>query len=282
MSLTTIRNQALTVVISTRGAELQSVKDGNGVERLWQGDPQFWASRAPILFPVAGGFREDCYELDGIRYPMPKHGFVRKQEWQLESAEENSATMMIDLPDEGFPFVYELRAIFTLEGASLKVTYRVDNKDNRPFWFSVGAHEAYATPEGFEHYEIVFDEEEKIENYLLDGNLIRPKPVVLGQQTHVLALKPDYFAVDALVLPTLKSRAVTLRTPLHNREIRVEFPEHGVLMLWTKPGAGYLCIEPWCNAPDFVDADLRIDRKPGFMQLKPGETISRTHTITVK
>jgi len=282
MSLTTIRNQALTVVISTLGAELQSVKDANGVERLWQGDPKFWASRAPILFPVAGGFREDCYELDGKRYPMPKHGFVRKLEWQLESAREDSATMMINQKDEGFPFAYELRAIFTLEGASLKVTYQVDNKDDKPFWFSVGSHEAYATPEGFEHYEIVFDEEEKLENYLLDGNLIRPKPVVLGQQTHVLALKPDYFSVDALVLPTLKSRAVTLRTPLHNREIRVEYPQHGVLMLWTKPGAGYLCIEPWCNAPDFVDADLHIDRKPGFMRLTPGETIARTHTITVK
>ena len=70
MSLVTLQNGILEVTISSKGAELQSIRDTNGVERLWQGDPAFWTGRAPILFPVAGGFREDAYELDGKRYPM--------------------------------------------------------------------------------------------------------------------------------------------------------------------------------------------------------------------
>lgn len=282
MSLVTIHNQELTVTVSTRGAELQSIRDRNGVERLWQGDPTFWASRAPTLFPVAGGFREDCYELDGKRYPMPKHGFVRKLEWQLESAEDTQATLLMTEKHEGFPFEYELRARFSLEGAALRVTYIVTNLDSRAFWYSVGSHEAYATPEGIEAYELVFDEMEKIENYTLEGNLILRKPVVMAENTNVLPLKYAYFAVDALVFRTLKSRGVTLRSRLHSREIRVDYPQHGTLMLWTKPGAGYICIEPWCNSPDFVDADLRIDHKPGFIQLDAGATVSRQHTISVR
>ena len=88
--------------------------------------------------------------------------------------------------------------------------------------------------------------------------------------------------MDALVFRTLKSRGVTLRSTLHNREIRVDFPGQDTLMFWTKPGAGYICIEPWCNAPDFVDADMRIDHKPGFIRLVPGATVSHTHVITVR
>ena len=55
VSIVTLKNEELTVKISTLGAEIQSIEDKNGVERLWQGDPAIWKGRAPILFPVAGG-----------------------------------------------------------------------------------------------------------------------------------------------------------------------------------------------------------------------------------
>ena len=282
MSLVTIQNKELTVSISTVGAELQSIVDQQGVERFWHGDPAVWSGRAPILFPVAGGFKDDMYELDGKQYPMPKHGFVRKLPWRVETAGEQSVTLLMDDKHEGFPFAYELRATFTLEGNALTVAYTVANRDSATFWYSVGSHEAYATPEGIGHYELVFDEEETFLHSPLQGNLITHEPVVIAENTRVLPLTYDYFAVDALVFRTLKSRGVTLRSPLHKREIRVDYPKHSVLMLWTKPGAGYLCIEPWCNAPDFVDADRRIDHKPGFIKLEAGQTETRTHTITVR
>ena len=116
---------------------------------------------------------------------------------------------------------------------------------------------------------------------LVRGNLIRHEPERLAENTNVFPLKYVYFAVDALVFRSLKSRAVTLRSRTHDRTIRVEYPDHDVLMLWTKPGAGYICIEPWINAPDFVDSDLRIDHKPGCICLAPGEVGTRTHTVTV-
>ncbi|NLI22967.1 MAG: aldose 1-epimerase family protein [Clostridiales bacterium] len=282
MSIVTIQNEFLTVSVSSLGAELQSIRDKNGVERLWQGDPQFWASRAPILFPVAGGFREDCYVMGDKRYPMPKHGFVRKLEWQVEAAHDTSVTFLMTARHEGFPFDYALRATFALAGSALSVDYAVENRGAETFWYSVGSHEAFATPEGLEAYEIVFDEEERLEDFPLQGNLIARQPVVMAEKTRTLPLKTEYFAVDALVFRTLKSRGVTLRSQAHGREIRVDYPQHGTLMLWTKPGAGYLCIEPWCNAPDFVDADLRIDHKPGFIRLDAGASATRRHTITVR
>ena len=116
---------------------------------------------------------------------------------------------------------------------------------------------------------------------MLDGNLILRQPKIMAEKAKSLPLKYEYFAVDALVFRTLKSRGVTLRGGKAGHTVRVDFPEHDVLMFWTKSGANYICIEPWCNAPDFVDADHRIDHKPGFMRLEKGQTITRRHTITL-
>ena len=282
MESVTIQNGALTVRISPIGAEIQSIIDQSGAERLWQGDPTYWTGRAPILFPVAGGFKGDQYTLGGKAYPMPKHGFVRKLPWRVVTQTANAATFAINEKNEGFPFDYELRAHYALAGDTLTVRYEVLNLGDVPFWYSIGAHEGYATPEGIDQYELVFDQPETFVNNPLDGNLIHHETVTIAADTRVLPLTYDYFAVDALVLRTLKSRGVTLQSRLHPHTVRVEYPGCDVLMLWTKPGAGYLCIEPWCNAPDFVDADARIDAKPGFMALQPGEAQSHTHTITIR
>ena len=280
MQLVTIKSERLTVSISSLGAEIQSILDEQGRERLWQGDPAFWTGRAPILFPVAGGFNGNAYEWQGKRYEMPKHGFVRRLEWQVEERSDSRAVFLMTEKDPGFPFDYELRAVFAVSGRQLRVEYAVTSRNDAPFWFGVGAHEAYATPGGIEDYEIVFDEAETLAHTALPEEPEYPGQVILGENTRVLPLKYDYFALDALVFLSLKSRGVALKG--HGQTIRVEFPDHPALLLWTKPGAPYLCIEPWCNVPDYVNTDPRIDRKPGFLCLEKGQTIARAHTITVE
>lgn len=281
MKLITIKSEQIKVTISSKGAEIQSILDRNGIERMYDGDPRFWANRAPILFPVAGGMKDDGYEWQGKWYHMPKHGFIRPLEWQVESVEDDRVTFLLQEKNEGFPFEYDLRASFSVIENRLDVRFTVTNRDQQPFCFSIGSHEAYATPGGIEKYEIVFDEEETLAHSVLDGALNTHETVTIADQTKVLPLKYEYFAVDALVFRSLKSRGVTLRSPHHNRTIRVDYPDCPFLLLWTKPGAPYICIEPWCNGPDFVDAPKEIDKKPGFMRVDAGETVSCRHMITV-
>ncbi len=282
MPMIEIKNEQLTAVFSTFGAELHSLRGKDGVERIWQGDPQYWKSHAPLLFPVAGGLKDDAYTLDGVRYSLPKHGYVRKVEWQLESQQADSATFLLTLQHPGFPFKYELRAIYTLRDNRLLVEYNTKNLDTQDFCFSMGAHEAYATPEGIEEYELVFDEPESFDSNLLDGSLITHQTVNMGKDTKVFKLhREDFEKYDSPVFLNLNSRGVTLQSHLHDRKMRVDYPEMNVLLLWTVPGAGYICIEPWHNAPDFVDADGDIRRKPGIITLHPGEERSLFHTVTV-
>ena len=47
-----IKNDSLSLSISEHGAELQSIKDINGKEYLWDGDPEYWPRHSPILFPI--------------------------------------------------------------------------------------------------------------------------------------------------------------------------------------------------------------------------------------
>ncbi len=49
-----IESVELRATISTRGAELVSLRDADGVDYLWNGDPAWWPNHAPILFPIVG------------------------------------------------------------------------------------------------------------------------------------------------------------------------------------------------------------------------------------
>ncbi len=280
MKSVTISNEFLTVVIASKGAEIQSVTDRNGNERMWQGDPAFWTGRAPIMFPVCGGYKDDCYTMRGERYPMNKHGFARLKEWQPGETAADRATFILTEKEAGFPFEYEFRAVYALEGESLRVTYEVENRDSRIFHFGVGSHEAYALEGPLEDYRIEFPEEEDLRVSKLIGNLIDPEPYVLKEKTRTLELKTEFFAVDALVFRSLRSRSATLMNTKTGRNVRVDFEGMDVFMLWQKPGAGYLCLEPWTNAPDTLDTDGEIEHKPGMICLQPGETARRSHLIT--
>lgn len=281
MQLLTIQNECLKVTLADAGAEMQSIIDKKGRERLWQGDPAFWAGRAPILFPVAGGLIGDQYTLDGQTYPMSKHGFVRGLTWDLKEKGDDFAVYCISQKHEGFPFDYSLCARYELEGNTIKTSYTVKNKGDRRFVYTLGSHEAYATPGGIEKWAVRFEKPETLRAYQLDGTLLSYNTVFLGDNVTLLPLKTEYFLEDALIFLGVKSRKVRLESKEYEGTITVEFPGKENLLLWQKPGANYLCIEPWLNAPDFVDADGDILNKKGCVLLEPGQEKTHTHIITV-
>lgn len=275
-----LSNGIISAEIASLGAELQSLKKGS-VEYLWDGRPEYWTGRAPIMFPICGGVTNDEYEYDGKRYTLPKHGFARKKKFTVESAGSDFAVLLLrDDADtrSGYPFTFELRARFALIGESLVTDYIATNCGDKPMPFSVGAHEAYVCPEGISEYELKFEQSEQLRAHALYGNLLghETTPILDGD---TLALDPKYFEIDALVFTDVKSRAVTLRNKSTGRGVAVRFDGFPYLLIWQKCGAPYICIEPWCGLPDFVDATGRIVDKPGIIVAAPGETVVRTHSV---
>ena len=276
-----ISNGILTATASTRGAELIGLKKG-GREVLWSGDPAVWGFHAPILFPICGGLKDDKFLYSGKEYTLQKHGYVRTTEFEIESKTDASVTFLHRFDDatlKSYPFRYEFRVIYTLSGSDLRVDYRVKNLSEGEMLFSVGAHEGFACPGGIEDYSVLFETAENLDSTILVGNLLARETRDLGQGVTELPLKYEYFAVDAQVFLNLRSRSVTLLNRKTGDRVGLDFPDHGAFLLWTKPGANYICLEPWCGCPDFVDSDGRLEHKEMMIRLNRKEETTRSHTI---
>ncbi|HQU34796.1 MAG TPA: hypothetical protein PLB88_10800, partial [Thermoanaerobaculaceae bacterium] len=49
--------------------------------------------------------------------------------------------------------------------------------------------------------------------------------------------------------------------------------------VWSKPGAPFVCLEPWCGIADPPDATGHLEDKEGIVRLPPGSTFARVVTI---
>lgn len=280
MAKITLSNDCLTVGVSTFGAEIISVKKG-GKERMWQGDA-VWDRCAPVLFPICGGLRDGAFVLDGKSYPIPKHGFAKDMEFELENADKTHAVLLLKANSETlkiYPFLFELRVRFVLIDDKIEIKYEVKNADLKQMYFSVGGHESYACKGGIEHFSMIFEKDEPLNASVVAGVLLSGKTVQIPQKGGVLKLKSDYFKDDALVFCNLKSRKVTLKNNLSGEETVVWFDGFDYLLLWTVPNEEFLCIEPWCGISDFADCNTDLAHKKGIVSLAPGETSTKTHTI---
>ena len=283
--MVTLRNGKMTAQINEFGAELSSLKRGD-VEYIWEGDPAVWSGRAPIMFPICGEQPVGGYLVNGNPYKFEKrHGFARVSTFEVESASDTAATLVLkdsDATRAVYPFAFALRVTFVLGEDGIRVEYAIENPSDAPMYASIGAHEAYACPEGIEQYEIVFEQPETAARFLVNENGHLSGSMPFFENTAVYAPKEKEFELDAVVTKEIRSRKVVLRRKDGGRAITVAFPDHPFLLFWQKPGAKYLCIEPWCGIAQAADGDQRIENFEGIQEIAPHSTFTRTHTITVE
>ena len=144
--LVTISSSALTVKIEDLGAQLASIRSLDGTEYLWQGDPNIWARRAPILFPVLGRLRDSRYLLDRVPYTIPTHGFARDSVFSVvEQAPDSVSFQLTDSLETlaCYPFAFSLTVTYTLSGNRLTKTHRVENRSDREMLYELGAHDGF-------------------------------------------------------------------------------------------------------------------------------------------
>lgn len=279
----TIKNDFLTVQISEKGAEIQSVKNKDGKEFMWNGDPAYWTGRAPVLFPICGGLKQDKYLCGGKEYTLSKHGFAKLSVFDVVKEEESSVTYLLCANDDTrihYPFDFELRITYTLNKNSIVTEYSVKNLSNDTMYFSIGSHEAYSIPEGIDNYHIEFDKDVTLDAYILDGNLLEDNYITVLKNDRQLPLKDSYFAVDALVFKKVNFDKASLVCNDNSRRIKVEFPGCDYFLLWKKPGAKFICLEPWAGVQDIVGSDYDISKKEGIIPLKSSAEYNKTHIIT--
>ena len=274
ISSVSIATAALSAEISATGAELVRLRDGSGADLLWDGDPAFWNGRSPLLFPIVGEVKGNRLNVAGKAYEIGRHGFARTSTFALVGSDAASCTWRLESSEatrRQYPFAFRLDVTYRIEGATLHMEARVTNTGAEVMPASFGFHPALRWPLPYGKsraaHQVVFEQDEPAPiRRPVDGLLSAAQFATPVLDRH-LQLHDDLFEDGALVFDTLASRSV-----LYGEAIRVDFPRMPHLGIWTKPGAGYVCIEPWQGhaSPEGFDGELAD--KPGVVTIAPGAT----------
>lgn len=277
----TLKNDFLQLSVSDFGAEMQSIKSCETQrEYLWQGDATVWGGRSPLLFPIVGRMVDDKLKTEEGAFVMPKHGFARKSTFTVNSHSENSLVLLLTDNEETariYPYKFELTVSYSLFEKVLVVSFSVRNTDRKKIYFSIGAHPGFNCTMGD---VLEFEEKETAETFLMNSEGYLFKKEMLLDDTNQLIIKPYTFKKDALMLEGLKSKSVMLKT--EDSHIKVSFWGAPYLGIWAKPGAKFVCLEPWFGINDWQQADYPFENKPGVLGLKVDETFDFSYSIEIK
>lgn len=285
-----LENEVLHVEVAAKGAELQSIANMLfGIEYLWGGDPAFWAKRSPILFPIVGTLKNNSYFYQGKSYQLPRHGFARDMEFQVEKQNRKEITMLLASNAEtkkNYPFDFEFRIRYQLQGDELSTEYLVANTGTQMLLFSVGGHPAFRLPitkeTTYADYYLQFDESENLSRWPISAEgLLQTQPIPVLEDSNRLNLKKSLFYQDALVFKYPASSEISLRSGKTPHGIQFQMGEFPFLGIWSAKDADFICLEPWCGIADSVQSDQHLEHKEGIEKIAPGKIFSRQWRVKV-
>ncbi|AMM51451.1 hypothetical protein TH61_10080 [Rufibacter sp. DG15C] len=292
MSIAYLENELVRVGVKSHGAELCSfLKKSENLEFIWQADAQFWNRHAPVLFPIVGRLPQDQYLHQGQTYSLPQHGFARDQEFTVLSQTLDQLVYELRSSEQSlqvYPFQFALRIFYTLQDQTLEVKYQVQNLAEGEMLFSIGAHPAFNCPltpnTTFEDYYLEFSHPETLARYLLeDGTGLQngqTEPVL--DNMAILPLRYSHYEKDALVFKNVRSEKIALKCDQHPHYVQMQFAGFPYLGIWTKrPGAPFLCLEPWHGIAGSAGSPLELSQKEGMVSLGSHQTFEAAYTIAI-
>ena len=290
MQIITIESQEIKVDISMLGAELRSFFDKrDGVEHMWEADPNFWPRKAPILFPCVGESKNGQIMVDGTEYPMGRHGFARNERFSVVLGQKEKVVFELN-SDPGtlrqFPFDFRFRVTYEVIGSKLVQSFEVLNTGVSNMGFQIGGHPALAVPfsaeESFEDYEIRFDANLKLERHLLSKEgLYSNETRLLPDLGNCIELTSDLFNEDALVFKEVTSKQVWIQHKSGGKKLVMDYAGFPHLGIWSVPGAKYVCLEPWIGCADAVNQEPDFFGKDSVIVLEVGESHSCSFSISL-
>lgn len=286
-NLIRLENETLTIEVSSLGAELQSFETKDGRSFLWNGDATFWGGRSPILFPIVGKAPEDTVLIDGKPYSMAQHGIARRREFALTTASETACCLTLSASDETkvvYPFDFSLALDYRLVESALTVTASVTNCGQQVMPYGIGFHPAFLWPlpgaEGQPH-QIILDNGGEPELLRLKGGLLdevmQPSPFEAGH----LTLDANQYVEDAMIFPQGAGSGLTYAAQ-DGPSLHFTFENLPNLALWQKPGAPFICIEPWHGMAAQHGKGGELENRPYSVLLPPGESARYGFTVTIK
>lgn len=280
-----IENDDILIRVDPLGAEWRSFIDKrSGREWLWQGDPSIWSGRAPVLFPVIGAQTEGRIRVDGVAYPHPKHGFFRRRMTTVirHSADEIVFELASDADTKTqYPFDFRFRVGFRISGREVENWFEVENTGGSPMPYHLGAHPAFNIRVG--RSRIVFEQSETaaVHGAAPDG-LLLPDAEPFLEDARSFAIDPDTFIPDALVFKSLASKSLSVLVYEIEEALHIRYGAFPYLGIWAKPGAPYVCVEPWIGCADTQGRDVEFREKEAVRVVSPGGTHRVSYQVAIQ
>ncbi len=284
MSVTRIANAYLTVDVSSLGAEMQSLVSADGRSWLWNGDAAWWNGRSPVLFPMVGKAPDNRVTIDGKSYEMGQHGFARRNEFTLATATDSMCRYELAASDATravYPFEFLLTLTHVLHGRKLTVASEVENRDSRPMPFGLGYHPAFVWPlpgaDGKAH-TVTLDNGAEPALLRVEGGLLKTEKLASPFSAGHLVLDRSQFDADAMIFPEGAGTGLTYAAE-GGPALKFAFENLPNLALWQKPGAPFICIEPWHGMAAEAGGPDDLVKRPYTVPLQPGEKARFAFTV---
>ncbi len=286
--LYTLKNDQLTVQISDEGAQIYSVKRG-GCEYIWQANPEYWAGRTPLMFPICARLFGGKYTHEGKEYVMGTHGFARHSTFAVDSATDTQIVLSLcdnEYTLAQYPFSFCLTVSYTLEGSTVSSTARIENTGDTVLPAVFGAHPGFNVPLDKGEYEDWYIEfsEDCTPNVLIHSdtcfNTGKKRPFPL-KDSRIIELRHSLFEIDSIFFDRIAPSA-TLKSKCSERSVTLSYEGFPYLGIWHKPrsDAPYICIEPWCGLPSFDGITDEIMTKSDMFHILPHKDKTLSYQIS--
>lgn len=279
---------------SSFGGELLSFKL-DGIEKIHQGEESrdengkvYWKRHAPVLFPIVGKLKRSQTLINGRTYEMSQHGFARDMEFEPITKLDNFHSYVLKSNKytmARFPFEFELYNTYRQEENKLIFIYKVVNTGNNNMPFAIGGHPAFKVdPDDLKkgNYYLEFAEEEEKAHflYLVDGLVGTEYSKNLLINDKYLLLDEHTFDNDALIIKGIQSKKISLINRRTRKTVLTfEYDGWPYLGIWSKPGAPFLCLEPWTSTADRVNSNNVFVQKTDLIILEPGEEFENKFSV---
>ena len=282
------------MITSRLGGELLSYKL-DGVEKIHQGQEcidaygkVYWKRHFPVLFPIVGKLKQNRTIINGRTYEMSQHGFARDMEFEPITKLDNFHSYVLRSNPSTmvkYPFEFSLYITYRTDGNKLTTIYKVVNDGDNNMPFGIGGHPAFKIDmEDLlnEEYYLEFDQDEdKIHFlYLVDGLVGTEcaKNIMIDKRR--IKITKDTFNNDAVIMKGITSNKISLKRRRGNKTLlTMDFEGFPYLGVWSKPGAPFLCIEPWYSTADAVKSTGVFAQKSDILVLAPKKEFECKFTV---
>lgn len=237
-----------------------------------------------VLFPIVGRLNGGDYTVDGKRYELPIHGFLKDREMSVKAEGEDFVELYYRSTDKDkqvYPFAFEYSVRYALRPKELFEQHSLRNVGTTTMYYSFGLHPSFVldgekngkTNTGTDILRFRKEIEPSLWRLDADGRFVVGKQD-FGKVRQVGADSDTVARYGTLMLCDAQFKDVRLYTRGGSMWEIGLLPSPPVLAVWGQPdGAdGFVCVEPWWGLNDFVDREPELSRKEGVNSLMPGHS----------